>query len=611
MKVNLPQNRSIVAAQDAHMMYAAATMSSTRSKSAGMNVQFALPRMFDPARNGMNGSQNRSFGSGYDLLRFDEDQEVRKNILLACRNIMKTHPIMHACCEVYSRYPVQGINVSHEDQEYERFYRELFLEDLDLKNFFINLGKVYWTDGTAITWGNWSDSLRLWVGEDILDPLTIDIQRIPFVDEDMVYMVPQENLKEMAQGQNVQGQEFRRRFPDMAARINIGENILLSNDRVTVLANKDRPSDLWGTPVMLRCWNTLMLEDRMNAAMRATAERLYAPLIMFTIGGQLPNGQTFIPSAGMLDAFRNNLDAALASDFRAIITHDGVKAQEVIRGDRMNNFKQDVDMYDDRIMMAWGLSPALLKPTAGNYATSALEFQLAAQMLSSYQSTLISLYDKQAAMVAEANGHYEYEKKGDSIKTVYEKKEVWNPEYENEDGTVGAYVVKDVPKLSWPKLTFDVINFKNEQEERKFRMDLRNAGVPIADEDLAIGVDIDLKDSASKYQDEQVEKKVSEARRENAIFEATMKQGYVVPPDTKKYMEAGIAPVTLTKIVERYRNNDTRGDEGLPNMDTNNQAMEDQYGNGNQFDTGDIGGKSDIGQRPEESDEQRGTNTAI
>lgn len=602
MKVNLPKNRSVVAAQDARMMYASATMASTRSKTAGTNIQFALPRMFDPARNGMTGTQNRSYGSGYDLLKFDEEQEARKNILLACRNIMKTHPIMHACCEVYSRYPVQGIDVSHEDAEYERFYRELFLEDLDFKNFLINLGKVYWTDGTAIAWGNWSDSLKLWVGEDILDPLTVDIQRIPFVNEDMVYMIPQDDLKEMARGQTLQGREFRRRFPDMANRISTGENILLSNDRVTILANKDRPSDLWGTPVMLRCWNTLMLEDRMNAAMRATAERLYAPLIMFTIGGQLPNGQTFIPSAGMLDAFRNNLDAALASDFRAIITHDGVKAQEVIRGDRMNNFKQDVDMYDDRIMMAWGLSPALLKPSAGNYATSALEFQLAAQMLSSYQSTLISLYNKQAAMVAEANGHYEYEKKGDSIKTVYEKKEVWDPDYENEDGSAGAYVVKEVPKLSWPKLTFDVINFKNEQEERKFRMELRNAGVPIADEDLAIGVDINLKDSSAKFQDEQIEKSVNEAKRENAIFEATMKQGYVVPPDTKKYMESGIAPITLTKIVERYRNNDTRGN-----------GYGDDYRSDDErpFDTGDIGNSSDIGQRPEISDEQRGGHTAV
>ena len=593
MKVNLPQPRSAATAQDARMMYAAATVHSTRSKTAGMDVQFALPRMFDPARNGMGGSQNRSFGSGYDLLRFDEDEEVRRNILMACRNIMKTHPIMHACCEIYSRYPVQGIDVRHSDPEYERFYRELFIEDLDLKSFMVNLGKVYWTDGTAVAWGNWSDSLGLWVGQDILDPLSVDIQRVPFVDEDMVYMVPQDGLKELASGQTVQGQEFRRRFPEMANRIKLGKDILLSNDRVTVLANKDRPSDIWGTPVTLRCWNTLMLEDRMNAAMRATAERLYAPLTMFTVGGQLPNGQTFVPTASMLDAFRNNLDAALASDFRAIITHDGVKAQEVIRGDRMNNFKQDADMYDDRIMMAWGLSPAILKPQAGNYATSALEFQLAAQMLSSYQSTLISFYEKQAAMVAEAHGHYEYEKKGDTLKTVTEQKEIWDETHRNEDGSHGAYVVKDVPKLSYPKLKFDVINFKDEQEERKFLMELRKAGVPIADEDMAIGVDIDLRDSASKYNDEVVEKSVSEARNANAVFKATMEQGYVVPPDTKRYMESGIPPVTLTKIVERYRDNDSRDGFG------------DGQGFGSQFGGG-VGGLSDIGQRPDVSDEQRG-----
>ena len=607
MKINLPSNNSIIP-NDAESKYTAATVASTHPiakigglEKEGANVAFTMPTVFDPARKGMTQGSRSNMMSGYDLLQFDENDEMRNKILLACRNIGKTHPIVNSVVSVYSRFPVQGIRLQHSDPEYERFYTELFLEDLDYKSFFIDLGKVYWIDGNAFAWGNWSDDLGLWVGEDILDPMTIRVERVPFINEDLIYLVPQQELKEYVRGNTVHGRMFAKRFPEMAAAIERGQDILMSNDRVIMLANKDRPSDLWGTPIMLRAWNTLLLEDRMNAAMRATAERLYAPLTLFTIGGSLPNGDTYIPSAGALNAFRSNLDAALSSDFRAIITHAGVQAQEVIRGDRMNNFKNDMDMYDERIMMAWGLTPSIFKPQSGAYATSALEFQLAAQMMASYQQTLINLYNRRAAFVAEANEHYEYEKKGDILKPVYEQKEVWDPDANDGEG---AYVVKTVPKLSWPQLAFDVINFKDEQKEREFRMQLRREGVPIADNDIAIGVDIDLEDSAEKFNEEQKKKKIDEARREQQIFEATKKQGIVIPPDTKTYMEKGIPPFSLQSFVDEYRES---GDGEMGQEEITDRMQLD-----NIYDVGvdDLGGgfanESDVRARPYESDDMRG-----
>ena len=607
MKVNLPNN-NVVTAGDAQTRYEVATVASPHPmakigsmEKEGANVAFTMPTVFDPARKGMTQGSRYNMMSGYDLLQFDENEEMRNKILLACRNIGKTHPIVNSVVSVYSRFPVQGIKLQHSDSEYERFYTELFLEDLDYKSFFIDIGKVYWIDGNAFAWGNWSDDLGLWVGEDILDPMTIRVERVPFINEDLIYLVPQQELKEYVRGNTVQGRMFAKRFPDMAEAIQRGQDILMSNDRVIMLANKDRPSDLWGTPIMLRAWNTLLLEDRMNAAMRATAERLYAPLTLFTIGGSLPNGDTYIPSAGALNAFRANLDAALSSDFRAIITHAGVQAQEVIRGDRMNNFKNDMDMYDERIMMAWGLTPSIFKPQSGAYATSALEFQLAAQMMASYQQMLINLYNRRAAFVAEANEHYEYEKKGESLSPVCEQKEVWDPDANDGEG---GYVVKTVPKLSWPKMTFDVINFKDEQKEREFRMQLRKEGIPIADDDIAIGVDIDLEDSAAKFNEEQKKKKIDEARREQQIFEATKKQGIVIPPDTKTYMEKGIPPLDLQAFVEEYKDesDSTTGADAV-----NDRLMLDSIYDvsNNDLDMG-FANESDVRGRPYESDEMRG-----
>ena len=596
MRLNLPKNNPV--SVSGSMVYEAATLASTHSstqRTAGLyavggDVQYTMPRVWDPATYGMAGDTRMM--SGFDILRFDEDAAVRQHVIMGLRNIAKTHPVVRSCVEVYSRYPLQGLRLQHSNSEYERFFTELFLEDLDYETFLTDLGKSFWIDGTAFAFGNWSDDLGLWVGEDILDPLMMDVRRVPFMAEDSVYLIPTEDMKALAKGTTPEGQLFIRNFPELAQSIALGKDIPISSDRVTMIANKDRPSDLWGTPVLLRCWNTLRLEDRMNSAMQATADRLYAPLTMFTVGGNLPDGTQYIPSAAALEAFRANLDAALSSDFRAIITHSGVQAQEVIRSDRISNFKNDMEMYDDRIFMAWGLSPSILKPQNSNYATTALEFQLVSQMLSSYQKVLAKVYEKQAALVAEAQEIYEYEKKGDEIKTIYEQREVWD---ENANDGEGGFVVKKVPKLAIPKLRFDVVNFRNEQQEREFLQALKQQGLPIADGDLAIGVDIDLEDSAEKVIAETKKKKLNESRMNLSIFRAALEQDLPIPPDVRSYMESAIPPEEYQALVEKYRG---RASQGAVELGT-------ELG-----DSGDLGVNSFDGEvhgetRPPESDEQR------
>lgn len=596
MRINLPKNE--ISAASNTVMFDTATIASTHSMhkagglySTGGDVAYSMPRLWDPSMYGMAGSS--TVQSGFDILRFDEDRSVRERVLLGLRNVAKTHPVCRSCCEVYSRFPLQGLKLQHSNKEYERFFTELFLEDLDFENFLTDVGKSFWIDGTAFVFGNWSDELGLWVGEDILDPLMMDVRRIPFASEDVIYMIPSDDLKQLARGQSMEGIRFRQLFPEMADAIQRGQDIPMSSDRVTMIANKDRPSDLWGTPIMLRCWNTLRLEDRMNSAMQATADRLYAPLIMFTVGGQLPDGTQYIPSAGALDAFRANLDAALSSDFRAIVTHSGVQSQEVIKSDRMSNFKNDMEMYDSRIFMAWGLSESILKPQNQTYAASAMEFQLAAQMLASYQKVLAKIYLKQAAFVAESQEMYEYEKKGDNLQTIYENREVWD---ENAGDGEGAYVVKKLPKLAIPKPVFNVINFRDEQKEREFLQALKKEGIPISDDDLAIGVDIDLENSADKYIAEMKKKKLDESRMNLAIFRAALEQDLPIPPDARKYMESAIPPDEYDALVEQYRGKGT----SVPG-DIGTEISGDMSGLGVGAFDGEVGGSS----RPPESDEQR------
>ena len=583
IRVNLPEQKPKDDSDKVRMLYEAATLGSTHSdgtRTAGIGTgspSFALPKRWDPSRRGMQTNYG-AYGTD-DLLSFDTNKQQRDRILMACRNIMDTHPVVSSCIEVIARYVVQGIRLIHKDPDLQRFYTELFLEDLDFQNFLIQVGESYWCDGMAYVYGEWSDDLKVWTAEDILDPTGVQIVHTPFGIEDTFELVPNRELMRNITSGGANSEKFRQMYPEMYNLIAAGHNVPLSNDRMTFIALKNRPSKTYGTPPMLKAWNTLRLEDRLQNAMEATADRLYAPLIMFTVGGKLPNGDNFIPSANALDAFRDNLDLALSSNFRAIVTHDGVSSQEIVRsGNNMSAYKQDLDMYDERIFEAFGLSDAIMKPQSGAYATSALEFQLTSQILSTYQKTLIGIYNRQAAMVAEGQKHY---LKDDQGEVIYDRRLQWNSE-------TGEDEVIKTPKLDFPEMQFDTINFKDEQQERQFMMTLKNAGVPISDSDLAVGVDVDLESSREKYNDEQIQKSVDEARVQESIFNATLKQGLPVPVSTAQYYNNTIPNSDAVDVLNKFR-------DSIPTTSTpNDKDSPDQIDQPDQNAT-----------RPDVSDEQR------
>lgn len=589
IRINLPQMHGADDSEHVRMLYDSATRNSTHVASLGTgSPSFALPKQFDPSRRGMQTAYG-AYGAD-DIMQFDTNDEIRNRILLACRNIQETHPVVAACISVISRYCVQGLKLQHQDADMERFYTELFLEDLDFEDFLVQVGESYWCDGMAYIYGSWSDELGVWTGEDILDPTGVKIVHIPFGVEDVFEMVPGQELKDALRSQSDNAILFKKQHPDIYKAVMSGQNITLSNDRVTFIAQKSRPSKTYGTPPMLKAWDTLRLEDRLHNAMEATADRLYAPLLMFTIGGTLPNGDHYIPSSTALDAFRDNLDLALASNFRAIVTHDGVSSTEVVRmGNNLSAYKQDLDMYDARIFSAFGLSDAIMKPQSGTYATSALEFQLTSQILASYQKVLKGIYNRQAAMVAEAQQHYQKDNDGE---VLYDRRLMWDPDA---DDGAGAEVVKETPKLDFPEIMFNNIDFKDEQNERDFRMKLKQAGVPIADSDIAVGVDFDLNASRDKFNDEQIEKSVDEARVQSSIFNATYKQGLPVPAETAAYFKDGITPEEYESLVKKFA-----------------PTIKDDSSQGGSSPTAGSGSPDDErmtedgdGQRPEVSDEQR------
>lgn len=565
---------------------------SNYSKTAGFGEsgsQYAIPRVFDPARQKRIGSRGYGYNNYLDI---DHDEESRKNLLDGVEVIMKTQPVMRACLEVYSRYPVAGAHLECKNKDVNDFFEEIFFKDLDYENFLIDVGREYWQYGEVFVNGVWDDSLGIWIEEELLDPRDMQIISVPFSSQNIMKFVPNADMKRIATGTGIDSQIFRDENPEFADLIARGEDILISPDRCVHLANKDSIRDLHGTPIALRAWNTLRLEDRLQSAMLATADRMYAPLLLFSLGGNLADGTPYIPSANSISTFRSKLDQALASDFRALVTNQFVNVQEVIRGDKMANFKNDIDMYDDRFFMAWGLSSSILKPQSGPYATSAMEFELASQMLSSYQKCLCQLYNRRAAFVAEAHEIYDYDIKGGVKVDKYEWREVWDPTAKDGEG---SFVVKEVPKLLYPELKMETINFNTTEKTRDFLMNLYKAGIPVARQNLFMGTDIDYQATSQQASQDKIHDAITKAKEHQAIFKACVEQGLPVPPDTAKFIQDGIPALDQKDLLEKIMpKNDKEDDvENDPTdvTDPSDAAYDpDEYGNG---------------ARPSESDEMR------
>ncbi len=300
------------------------------------------------------------------------------------------------------------------------------------------------------------------------------------------------------------------------------------------IAFRANPWDDHGTPILLRALRTLIHQEKLLASQDAIAERLYSPLILAKLGAvDLGDNQgPWIPGPEELDAFRDDLDLALASDFRLIVHHFGVEVQNVFGREQVPNLNDDFDRIERQLMQVFGVNPSLLSAGSNSqpYASSALQAEFMNQILRTYQGFLKKHFQKRAMVVAEAQGHYAYEKKGDTRVPIYENvKEI------DEQGNIKIVRKR---KLLIPKLEMSVLDMRDEATERMYRQQLRAMGYPVSDRQMSIGITKEWKDSLEEMQEEQIMKTIATQRAKSSAYESLVNQGLPIPPDLAQEMAA-------------------------------------------------------------------------
>jgi hypothetical protein len=493
--------------------------------SIGGDVVNAVPRFYDPLE----------YWDISGLPWNVEDEGHRHKLHKWLRLYYATHYLVPILVDIFTRFPLVGMELTHKDPQLVQFYEDLFFDQLDYPEFLVSLGREFWVVGEAYPLGSFDEDLGVWEREELINPEDIVVENFPMLDSTQLKIKPPDYLKRIVQTRNP-AREYRilqSQYEDLIPYLQRGENIPVSPVLIRQVANKLTDWDNHGTPILLRGLRTLLHEEKLLASQDAIAERLYSPLILaklgiMDMGDHMP---PFIPGAEELDSVRDDLDVALASDFRVMVHHFGLDITNVFGREQMPRLGDDFDRIEKRLMQLFGVNPSLLSAGSGGqpYASSALQAEFLNQILRTFQNVLKRHYRERALVVAEAQGHYEYEKKGDKRIPVFETVVKFDEE--------GNKSFEEVPKLTVPDMEFQTLDLRDEATERQFLQDLRAIGVPIPDDKMLVGVSWKGKDMVEDYNKELMEKTIAQQRAKMQTYIALSAMGLPIPQDLRAEVE--------------------------------------------------------------------------
>jgi hypothetical protein len=511
----------------------------------GADLQLAMPRWYDPME------YWELTGLPWNMA----DEGHRHKLHKWLRLYALTHDLVGLLIDIYTRFPLSGMRLTSPDNKLTTVYEDIFLDDyaLDYSEFLVQLGREYWLVGEAFPQGSFNENLGTWEYEDFINPEDIVIENFPLLDERQLKIMPPDYLKRLVSTRSPSDayKILETRYPEWLDPIRRGEAVPISKVLLKQVANYADPWSDHGTPILLRGLRTLIHEEKLLASQDAVAERLYSPLLLAKLGvmDMGPGNAPLLPTPEDLDMLRDQFDVAMASDFRLIVSHFGIDLTAPIGRESVPDLSADFDRVDRKLMQVFGINPSLLSAGSNSqpYASSALQAEFMNQVLRTYQKYLKKHFRERALVVAEAQGHYASEKKGQTLVPIMERVQLTEDEYEEMAmGNRPMRVVQDLGdtkivelnKLMVPELEMAVLDMRDEATQRNFMLQLRSMGVPIPDEELMVGLPFTWTEGKDKFFDEMKKKTVTQQQEKLETYEVLEAQGVPIPQDIVAEMAA-------------------------------------------------------------------------
>lgn len=330
----------------------------------------------------------------------------RREINEWCRHFYRTEPIIATSLDLHTEFPISDFNNVCSDPYVKQFFDYMAFDKLDIINLLLDIGLEYWKIGDVFPFGQLNETEGMWERFAILNPDYVDIQSSIMAEEAIIELIPDSKIQSIVSG-GPRGEfaEIYNQLPDEVVRqVKMGRNIRLDNRLVSHIAHKAAPYETWGTPMMMRCFKTLIYKDKLRQAQDSIANRHIFPIRTAKIGTP---GEP-MPSQEDLDAFRDTLMQADEDPNFFIVYHYGLQFDYVGSSGRILPLNQEFDFIQKELMNGLGMNQAMLNGEGPTYANAQVGADALAHRYMTYRLKLESwIRHKVYKPIAEIQGFYE------------------------------------------------------------------------------------------------------------------------------------------------------------------------------------------------------------
>lgn len=274
------------------------------------------------------------------------------------RHFYRTNEIVASAIDFHTEAPISNFSLQCPDEDIKEFFEYMLFDKLNINELLLNIGLEYWKIGDVFPFGQLDEVEGIWDSFTMLNPDYINIVSNSLANEQQIELVPDEQIKTIVEaGPSGQYKDLYAQLPsDIIRSIKSGRNIKLDNRLVTHIAHKASPYETWGTPLMMRCFKTLIYEDKLRQAQDAIATRHIFPIRVAKIGAP---GEP-MPTQEDLDSFRDVLLEADQDPNYFIVYHYGLQFDYVGSAGKILPLQQEFDFTTKKLLSGMCISEALL-----------------------------------------------------------------------------------------------------------------------------------------------------------------------------------------------------------------------------------------------------------
>jgi hypothetical protein len=216
------------------------------------------------------------------------------------RSFFALNPIVQNAITLHSTYPIAKLNIKSKSRKVEKFFSQM-IDEIELMNVCTQIAQEFWTLGEAFVYAELDEGSAKWTRLLIQNPDYISVKHSVIAGEPIISLRPDENLRRIIMSNKPADIMQKKQLdPSIIDHVRRGENIPLNSFYVSHLARKISPYEIRGTGLIVSCFRSLMLWDKLKESKFVQADNMVNPLTLVKIGNQ-----EFRPTPVDLEAWRD------------------------------------------------------------------------------------------------------------------------------------------------------------------------------------------------------------------------------------------------------------------------------------------------------------------